>query len=277
LSIVSHCFLLVISVAMAAQRPGDWICGSCQNNNYANRLACNRCQMPKTMQAGSSNAIFQTQAAQQYMGYGKGASYPAQRHTPYAAPQAAAPGGGKGGKEGDWSCSSCNNHNYHHRIVCNRCGGPRGGGMNYIESMPPPMQAQMIMKMLGGSIPAWAGDQGNTRPGDWNCRACQNLNYASREQCNKCGIAKDVFIAPTGMREGDWICSACQNHNYASKTVCNKCQVPQESAAYTQGKKNGGKGGGKHGMREGDWMCPACDNHNYADKQVCNRCSAPKP
>jgi len=240
--------------APGAQRAGDWICSSCQNHNYANRLACNRCQMPKTPQGVQPGWN---------MAYGKGASFPAQRQTPYAAPQAAAPAGGK---QGDWTCPGCQNHNYHHRIQCNRCGGPRAG-QTYMPPMPPPMQAQqMMMKMLGAAT---------GRPGDWQCRACQNLNYASREQCNKCGIAKDVFIAPTGMREGDWICSSCQNHNYASKTACNKCAGPKDSANYTHA---GGKGGGGKGkLREGDWMCPSCNNHNYASKQVCNRCSEKKP
>ena len=30
-----------------ASRPGDWICGYCHNLNFAFRISCNRCRMPK--------------------------------------------------------------------------------------------------------------------------------------------------------------------------------------------------------------------------------------
>ena len=28
-------------------RPGDWMCPSCNNHNYADKVRCNRCKMPK--------------------------------------------------------------------------------------------------------------------------------------------------------------------------------------------------------------------------------------
>merc|ERR1712113_1293914 len=68
---------------------------------------------------------------------------------------------------------------------------------------------------------------GNKRVGDWKCYACGNINYANREQCNKCGTPRSNFIAKSGLRAGDWICPACQNHNFADKVVCNKCGTPK--------------------------------------------------
>merc|ERR1719482_2340581 len=29
-------------------RPGDWICPSCNNHNYADKIRCNKCGVPKT-------------------------------------------------------------------------------------------------------------------------------------------------------------------------------------------------------------------------------------
>ena len=57
---------------------------------------------------------------------------------------------------------------------------------------------------------------------------CGNHNYASREECNKCGIPKGANIARTGLRPGDWVCKACLNHNFASRTDCNKCGAPKD-------------------------------------------------
>merc|ERR1712039_199510 len=105
------------------------------------------------------------------------------------------------------------------------------------------------------------------RPGDWQCYACKNVNYANRMQCNKCQIPKQVFISKAGIRMGDWICPECSNHNYADKTVCNKCKAPKaEGTPLPMGNL----------MRPGDWMCPHCHNHNYANRQSCNKCGAPK-
>ena len=28
-------------------RPGDWVCPSCNNHNYADKIRCNRCKVPK--------------------------------------------------------------------------------------------------------------------------------------------------------------------------------------------------------------------------------------
>lgn len=31
----------------SGMRPGDWVCPSCMNHNYASRQACNKCRLPK--------------------------------------------------------------------------------------------------------------------------------------------------------------------------------------------------------------------------------------
>ena len=31
----------------SSMRPGDWMCPSCNNHNYADKIRCNRCKMPK--------------------------------------------------------------------------------------------------------------------------------------------------------------------------------------------------------------------------------------
>ncbi|KAL8108719.1 RNA-binding protein involved in heterochromatin assembly dri1-like isoform X2 [Apium graveolens] len=93
--------------------------------------------------------------------------------------------------------------------------------------------------------------QGNmNRPGDWNCRSCQHLNFQRRDSCQRCGeprhgsIDRGVidfgFGAGSGMRNtglspfgltgpdvrpGDWYCNIgnCGAHNFASRSSCFKC------------------------------------------------------
>lgn len=56
--------------------------------------------------------------------------------------------------------------------------------------------------------------------GNWQCRQCNNVNFASRETCNRCG----------GMG-GNWTCGECGNLNYAHRVRCNRCDAPHPSAA----------------------------------------------
>jgi hypothetical protein len=72
-------------------RPGDWVCPGCQNNNFARRLNCHRCSTPKSMAVGQSGG-----------GHNQG-EHPAQVANL---------------RPGDWSCSSCSNHNFARRCVC---------------------------------------------------------------------------------------------------------------------------------------------------------------
>lgn len=199
-------------------------------------------------------------------------------------------------KEGDWTCLSCNNHNYASRTVCNRCQGPKP---------PPPGE--------------------NVRSGDWICPMCSNHNYARRQACNKCQTPKPgtmMQLAALAMypgtmgtmgamgvmgamgpmsamgnlggnfRPGDWVCQKCANHNYSSREQCNKCSSPKmvSHAAYGAFKGAAGYAGRLSpypaalpnstkfagSMRAGDWLCPGCGNHNYASREMCNKCQRPK-
>lgn len=172
-------------------RDGDWMCPTCNNNNYSWRQACNRCGEPK---AGMSAA------GMPHKGGSKGAA----------------------SQQDGWRCIQCGNHNYAFRDACNRCQSPR-----VVPPYAPQYEAPRKVTAYRDSPYSFArsGPTGPTiRPGDWFCQGCANHNYASRESCNKCGKPKH---APAKFRDGDWICPECKNHNYASRTSCNKCGSPQ--------------------------------------------------
>ncbi len=38
------------------------------------------------------------------------------------------------------------------------------------------------------------------REGDWTCFHCNNLNFAFRTKCNRCGLPKDVSIKKYNMK-----------------------------------------------------------------------------
>ncbi|XP_071696160.1 RNA-binding protein involved in heterochromatin assembly dri1-like [Rutidosis leptorrhynchoides] len=100
-----------------------------------------------------------------------------------------------------------------------------------------------------------------SRPGDWNCRSCQHLNFQRRDSCQRCGESKhgggcvnyggefgsfgscvsygnefgslggrgsnlSVFgLTGPDVRPGDWYCNVgnCGAHNFASRSSCFKC------------------------------------------------------
>jgi hypothetical protein len=181
-------------------RPGDWICSSCGNHNYASKANCNKCHMPKVM-ADASGALGLGGLG---LGMGGGGVPPLMNLLGISGVL----GGGVNPKfrQGDWMCS-CGNHNYASRSACGKCG---------------------VAKELV-QLPNFQGHAANFRPGDWMC-SCGNHNYASRTACGRCGVSKDEAHLhkedangmPPNFRVGDWMC-ACGAHNYASKTHCHKC------------------------------------------------------
>ncbi|CAK9088853.1 RanBP2-type zinc finger protein At1g67325 [Durusdinium trenchii] len=271
-------------------RPGDWICPSCNNHNYADKIACNRCALAKPVSFNGN---------------------PPQRKVPVDM------------RPGDWMCPSCGNHNYADKKACNRCGEPKeavAAGAGYgamprrgnmtrftaatpygdgsklqhqgmapmVGAVPGAMGASMMGAQLGmpgliAAVPSpWSAMQSllpatqasSKAAGGWLCPACSNYNYAIRTNCNRCGIPKGTRISDAGLREGDWICMSCANHNYADKVNCNKCGLAAENNKQLMSPRapQATSMPGTQEFREGDWVCPSCSNHNYASRLACNKC-----
>ncbi|XP_058734411.1 uncharacterized protein LOC131606150 [Vicia villosa] len=144
-----------------------------------------------------------------------------------------------------------------------------------------------------------------SRPGDWNCRSCQHMNFQRRESCQRCGDSKygervdygSVFggirggssfgLSGSDVRLGDWYCGAgnCGAHNFASRLSCFKCGAFKDELA-SGGFNNstdillsrGFGGSTRPGWKSGDWICNrlGCNEHNFASRMECFKCSAPR-
>ncbi|XP_038884423.1 uncharacterized RNA-binding protein C17H9.04c-like [Benincasa hispida] len=145
-----------------------------------------------------------------------------------------------------------------------------------------------------------------SRPGDWNCRSCNHLNFQRRDSCQRCGEPRADFVGgsygsgrvlgsssfgfTTGpdVRPGDWYCTVanCGAHNFASRSICFKCGASKDetSAAAYDGDLtrmrgfNFGGASNRPGWKSGDWICNRsdCNEHNFASRRECFRCNAPR-
>jgi len=151
----------------------------------------------------------------------------------------------------------------------------------------------------------------NRKPGDWNCRSCQHLNFSRRDSCQRCGDPRSIGsdrsdyaslgggrggssfgISGSDVRPGDWYCQ-CGAHNFASRSSCFKCNALKDESAVTGGfdggdmprsrgfgfgAGSGGSGGARSGWKSGDWICnrSGCNEHNFASRMECFRCNAPR-
>jgi len=140
--------------------------------------------------------------------------------------------------------------------------------------------------------PAPTGRTFNTKPGDWNCKACGDLQFARNTKCRRCGADKpsqeeldaappaQIKMAPNGrpMRPGDWLCPGCSDHNFARNPQCRKCGTPKPVTVDILGGAGAGDVGGKgHVARDGDWNCKMCGDLQFARNTACRRCGAEKP
>lgn len=128
------------------------------------------------------------------------------------------------------------------------------------------------------------------RPGDWNCRSCNHLNFQRRESCQRCGEGRPGgersgdygsfggraggssygFTTGPDVRPGDWYCAIgnCGAHNFASRSSCYKCGAFKDDSSSGgsgyeadmtrmrgYGFGSGSGGSSRSGWKSGDWIC----------------------
>eukprot|EP00930_Biecheleria_cincta_P044536 TRINITY_DN30643_c0_g1_i1.p1 TRINITY_DN30643_c0_g1~~TRINITY_DN30643_c0_g1_i1.p1 ORF type:complete len:523 (+),score=87.49 TRINITY_DN30643_c0_g1_i1:72-1640(+) len=134
-----------------AKKPGDWNCPSCRMLNFARNESCRSCSTPNPDPQGSLAAFQEGIAA----GHG-----------------------GHEEKPGDWYCPSCNDLQFARNKQCRKCGAAN----------PDPEGSMAAAQAAGAKLGGWeSSSQRASLPGDWNCPACGDLQFARNTTCRKCG------------------------------------------------------------------------------------------
>ncbi|KAJ3152382.1 hypothetical protein HK101_001816 [Irineochytrium annulatum] len=124
-------------------RPGDWICGTCDLNNFSSRTRCMRCGRDAAECAVASVPGTVTTAMV----------------TPRARPT---------DRPGDWLCgrAECRYHNYASRVVCYRCGARKEDKQG--EEEKEATVGDEFEARSGGEWGRDGGDDGDVERGVWD-------------------------------------------------------------------------------------------------------------
>lgn len=214
----------------------NWTCPGCGNENYASRLFCNirRCQ-----QAKPGLTLTELKQSEQ-----RSMSMPMSMQAPLT-------NGGANGSPPAWTCPACGNQNYPGRWKCNtnKCSRPYPGTPYSGMMQQSPMGAQYqqspmgALQMLPTYMPKPAKKERPPPDGSWVCVSCKNVNFPTRDTCNKKSCNLPRHVADGGppepqapkpqlpVPEGAWTC-VCGNVNWPTRTVCNRraCQLPKPPA-----------------------------------------------
>jgi hypothetical protein len=116
---------------------------------------------------------------------------------------------------------------------------------------------------------------GCARPGDWECRSCFALNFASRNDCKFCSTKRSgqpALVKPTPIntdeREvcaGDWQCVSCGEVVFARRDSCFRCHKKRDGTPPILRNQT-------HDLFPGDRVCKRCEVVVFASKSHCFLC-----
>ncbi|XP_010526796.1 PREDICTED: calpain-15 [Tarenaya hassleriana] len=207
-------------------RIGDWICTGCTNNNYASREKCKKCGQPREVAAMPALAM-PGPSLPTHLQYFAGAMSQSSALLAYSntASQALVP---KGWRNGDWFCR-CGFHNYSSRLQCKNCNeaAPPALGTKRLasEALAPEWDSKRLnqgyasMQLQPAVSASYPGISSGSAP-NWQAP----LPFLQQTL-----TAALLGKGAKQWRNGDWMCANCNNHNYASRPECNRCKTKRDT------------------------------------------------
>jgi len=256
---------------MAAHgKPGDWLCPSCGDHQFAKNQACRRCGTPNPNPQGNM-AAFTASIGMTH-------------------------------KPGDWFCPSCSDLQFARNMQCKRCGTPNPNPTNQYGN-------SLHMKPGDWLCPR-CGDLQFAK--NAACRKCGTPNPDPEGTAHAAMERGDFHRGPVNAKPGDWNCPACGDHQFARNTHCRRCGTPNPNGGGGfqgfQGSVDFGRGGdmgrgrpmgrsqwdmgapmgapppaaqqpaaAAGGPRKSSWRCPSCNTLVFGRNDNCTACGTARP
>merc|ERR1719359_1243313 len=171
-------------------KPGDWICASCGDHQFAKNTECRKCGAARTGGGGMGGFTKGKKAGDWHCPNCNDLQFAKNDvcrkcQTPNPDPEGsrtameagiAAGHGGQLEKPGDWYCPSCNDLQFARNAVCRKCSTPN-----------PDPQGSLAAAQASGSFKPAAQNNQVKKPGDWHCSNCGDLQFARNVACRQCG------------------------------------------------------------------------------------------
>ncbi|CAA7409905.1 unnamed protein product [Spirodela intermedia] len=131
----------------------------------------------------------------------------------------------------------------------------------------------------------------NRKPGDWDCGACQHLNFSRRDSCQRCGEPRSGDRPEYGGFGGGFGGGRSEYGGFGGgrseyggfgggRSEYGSFGSGRGGSSFGAGGGSsfGASGGSPFGtggsdVRPGDWYCP-CGYHNFASRSTCFKCGA---
>eukprot|EP00899_Mesostigma_viride_P011679 jgi/Mesvir1/20511/Mv12393-RA.1 len=230
---------------MVGTRPAkraDWTCAKCSNVNYGFRVECNRCQQPKKSVCLIEDPGLVAGSVEEFPAILVGDLH---NHRHFAKASKGKVGAYVDGDAADGHVEAAKN-------------APKDLTVSFKEANGVGRTSRPGSGASNGS----GNSKRITKPGDWRCPACHNINYSFRDACNRCEAPKDMYhfgpaaatsavgtyfslpgydgglyqhsagITGSSQEVSFWTCQCCGIPNSMSNTgACESCKTTPESIA----------------------------------------------
>lgn len=178
---------------------GDWICPTCNGNNFSRRSQCFKCNAPRPEGTGGY-------AGEHCNAYG------GERRRPGPAP-------------GDWECPSCGVSNFARRTECFKCNAPKdgqsghkgggyGGGGGYNNN-----QAAAETSWGGDNTPSWDNSANNAPSNNDNSWGASNNGPSTGGWDSAAAASGEWGASPSPAGNGSWDATPSSSNNAGNKPV----------------------------------------------------------
>ncbi|KAL6582747.1 hypothetical protein OROMI_004825 [Orobanche minor] len=183
-------------------RTGDWMC-TCGFHNYSSRAQCKKCNAPSSISTPSSLV----NSAVTALGTKRLASEEFVHNWDNKRLNA-----------GQQPCSGFESFQIHGGSEFNSMYPAAASGNTVV---PPNWQVNLQVPRVP-AIPTLLG-KGNY--------SMEKHDLDVQDQLSGTSAGKHACLSTKQWRDGDWMCSNCNNHNYASRAECNRCKSEREVPA----------------------------------------------